>query len=69
LIEQLNRASLPVLLNTAEGNERALSDRKEISLGSNLSISRRLAILLVLRPRLGIEDRGSLLGWKWKEDE
>jgi hypothetical protein len=30
--------------------ERALSDRTEISLGSNLSTSRRLAIVLVLVP-------------------
>src|SRR5271163_1952479 len=47
--------------------EKALLDRAEISLGSNLSIGRRLAIVLVvvvLRPRSGI-------AWfaRWKEDE
>ena len=41
-----------------------MSDRTEISSGSNLSTSRRLAIVVVLRP---IGDRDGLLGWK--EDE
>ena len=48
--------------------EKALLDRAEISLGSNLSIGRRLAIVLVvvvvLRPRSGIARFA-----RWKEDE